>query len=208
MVENSENITPQIETNFENTEDTTPKTDTIRVKFNKEFKDIPLDDATTLIQKGMKFDLIFKDYETLKNLSAQNDKSVEEFLSDIKKNILDKRISELTEKCSGDREFAEKIAELENKNEISALRGFDELKELFPEIKSENDLPEEIIEKATLSGKTLTDEYLRYLLFKERALKQAKKDIKLAENSVIGSQINRSVKENPETAEFLKGLWK
>ena len=208
MAENSEIITPKAPNNTETPEDTTPKADTIRVKFNKEFKDVPLEDATTLIQKGMKYDLIFKDYETLKNLSAQNDKSVEEFLSDINKNILDKRISELTEKCSGDREFAEKIAELENGKEISAFRGFDELKEIFPEIKSENDLPEEVILKASLSGKTITDEYLRYLLFKERALKQAKKDIKLAENSVIGSQINRSERENPETAEFLKGLWK
>ncbi|MBQ6826210.1 MAG: hypothetical protein IJP34_06100 [Clostridia bacterium] len=208
MAENSEITTPEIENEMEAVEDTTPKTETIRVKFNKEFKDIPLDDATTLIQKGMKYDLIFKDYETLKNLSAQSDKSVEEFLSDINQNILEKRIAELTEKCSGDREFAQKIALLERGKEAHATRGFDELQEIFPEIKKESDLPEEVIEKAKLSGRALTDEYLRHLFFKERALKQANKNKKITENSCIGSQINRDGSDNPEAVEFLKGLWK
>ncbi|MBR6509413.1 MAG: hypothetical protein IKT38_02265 [Clostridia bacterium] len=208
MAENSEIITPENENKMEAVEDTTPNTDTIRVKFNKEFKEIPLEDATTLIQKGMKYDLIYKDYETLKNLSAQNDKSVEEFLSDINGKILEKRIAELTEKCSGDREFAQKVAELECGKEVSALRGFNELQEIFPEIKKETDLPEEVIEKAELSGRALTDEYLRYLLFKERALKQANKNKKLTENVCIGSQINRDGRDNPEAVEFLKGLWK
>ena len=208
MAENSEIITPENENKMGAVEDTTPNTDTIRVKFNKEFKEIPLEDATTLIQKGMKYDLVFKDYETLKNLSAQNDKSVEEFLSDINGKILEKRIAELTEKCSGDREFAQKVAELEFGKEVSALRGFNELQEIFPEIKKESDLPEEVIEKAKLSGRALTDEYLRHLLFKERALKQANKNKKITENSCIGSQLNRENRENPEAVEFLKGLWK
>ena len=104
----------------------------------------------------------------------------------------------------------EKETELQEKLELSEelKETFKELNESFPEIKSIEDLPESVIENAIKSGKPLLDEYLRYRLLQEKAVKENVSAQKNAENSSVGSQLNKSRGENPETAEFLKGLWR
>ncbi len=104
----------------------------------------------------------------------------------------------------------EKETKLQEKTELSdeVKETFKELKDNFPEIKSIEDLPESVIENAKQSGKPLLDEYLRYRLLQEKAIKENVSAQKNAENSSVGSQLNKSRGENPETAEFLKGLWR
>ena len=104
----------------------------------------------------------------------------------------------------------EKETELQEKLELSdeLKETFKELNESFPEIKSIEDLPKSVIENAIKSGKPLLDEYLRYRLLQEKAIKENVSAQKNAENSSVGSQLNKSRGENPETAEFLKGLWR
>lgn len=104
----------------------------------------------------------------------------------------------------------EKETELQEKLELSdeLKETFKELNESFPEIKSIEDLPKSVIENAIKSGKPLLDEYLRYRLLQEKAVKENVSAQKNAENSSVGSQLNKSRGENPETAEFLKGLWR
>lgn len=86
--------------------------------------------------------------------------------------------------------------------------GFHEVKENFPEIKSIEDLPDEVIENAVNSKKPLLDEYLRYRLLQEKAVKENLSAQENAIKSSVGSQQNKAKGENPEAAEFLKGLWR
>ena len=86
--------------------------------------------------------------------------------------------------------------------------GFHEVKENFPEIKSIEDLPDEVIENTVNSKKPLLDEYLRYRLLQEKAVKENLSAQENAIKSSVGSQQNKAKGENPEAAEFLKGLWR
>lgn len=195
----------------ENCEDTIPSQQeeiTIPIKFNKEMKNLTVAEAGALAQKGMKYDLICDDYEILKGLSRECGKSVTEFLEQLKTDQHNKRVEELTEKCGGDQAFAQHIIELENNTVVNEVNGFSELKKHFPEIKSPEELPQEILESAKLKGSLLLDEYLRYLLAEKKSSEDAAKAGKAAENASVGSQLNRKGAESDEALEFLRGLWK
>ena len=117
-----------------------------------------------------------------------------------------KRKKELTEKCGGNEEIADYVIKLENgtKNDM----GFNELKKEFPQIGDISDLPEEVIENSELKGTMLLDEYLRYLHNEnKKAADAAVLQQNIAESSV-GSQTDCKGGTDPETAEFLKGLWR
>ena len=85
---------------------------------------------------------------------------------------------------------------------------FSEVKENFPEIKSIEDLPDVVIENALSSKRPLLDEFLRYRLLQEKAVKENLSAQENAMKSSVGSQQNKAKGENPEAAEFLKGLWR
>jgi len=180
---------------------------TIPVKYNKEIRQLDVETASALAQKGMKYDVISEDYNTLKALAAEESKSVPQFLADLKNSRIEIRKNYLTEKCGGDSQLAEHILNLE-KNSVKTDGGFSELNSLFPEIKTEDDLPQEVVDNSQLKGTLLLDEYLRYRLSNERRQKAAEMHRKRTENQSLGSQINRKGAESPETEEFLKGLWR
>ena len=194
----------------ENNEDTTPlnRQVTVPIKFNKEIREISLEEAAVLAQKGMKFDLISDDYKVLKSLSIKNNKSVTEFLDDLKTREYNKRASELCEKCGGDEELVKHIIELEDKQDTTELCGFEELQKYFPNIKTKEDLPFAVRESAELKGSLLLDEYLRYLLNQKVENNKAIKLNRFSESASIGSQLNRNGNITPEASEFLRGLWK
>lgn len=168
-------------------------------------KEMP-ENVRELIKKGMKFDIISDDYARLKGLASDEGQSVSELLTALEGKRLDKRKSELTEKCGGNGEMAEYILGLEGASRDTT--GFDELKKEFPEIKVLEELPGSVIEKAELRGTRLLDEYLRYLHNLQKNADKALKNSLLADKMSIGSQTDRSGGINPETVEFLKGLWK
>ncbi len=188
-------------------EATTPPNIVIPVKFNKEIKELTLEEATLLAQKGMKLDLIAKELELLKNLSGQEGKSVPQFLQQLQLEKNEKLRESLMEKCSGDQELVEKIILLEHKAP-SQVSGFDEVKQYFPNIKSLEDLPEAVVEAAKLKGTFLLDEYLRYLLAQKKRQEKSIKNQEKTENLSLGSQLNRSRPTSIESEEFIKGLWK
>ena len=180
----------------------------ITVKFNKEVKQLSLEEATVLAQKGMKYDLISKDYAILKKLSESEGKSVTAFLESLKAAIFENKKQKLAEKCGGNEELVAHILKLEEeKNEENDL-GFSEVKEYFPQYKSIDDLPGRVVEASKLKGTFLLDELLRYRLVEKKKIDAAIKNQKSNELLSIGSQVNRKGAENPEAAEFLKGLWK
>lgn len=197
--------------NTENNEDTTPSNGeeiTVPIKFNKEIREIPLEEASALAQKGMKFDLISEDYKTLKVLSQKNNKSVREFLEFLKLEDYNKRANELCEKCGGDEALAQHIISLENASIGKSLRGFEELQSFFGEIKTTEDLPLSVRESAELKGSLLLDEYLRYLLNEKREKEKAVKANLFSKEASIGSQQSRKGNITLEASEFLRGLWK
>lgn len=202
---------PGSETQDEITQDTdtTPEENEIiiPVKYNKEIRNLGIKEAASLAQKGMKYEVIQKDYEQLKELAQKENKSVPKFLSDLNEMQIENRKRELTEKCGGDSDFAEHILRLESEN-FNNSNGFDELKNLFPEIKTLEDLPQKVLENSKIKGTLLLDEFLRYRALQEKREKSLKKSQEKAENLSIGSQINKVGSISPETEQFLKGLWK
>ena len=112
-----------------------------------------------------------------------------------------------TEKCGGDRELAEHILELEKGIKDNLASDIEEVREFFPEIKSAEQLPKEVLENSELHGRSLLDEYLRYSLKEKRLREEAIKNQKFAEGASSGSQTDRAGGESPEALEFLKGLW-
>lgn len=207
----NEEALPQAETKTtEINKETTPEQDAkifIPVKYNKQVMNLDVESASELAQKGMKFDSISKDYEILKQIAIDSGKSVSEFVCDLQIDTLNKKKNQLTEKCGGNEELAEHILELESKK-TDNVRGFGELKEKFPEILAIENIPECVLENAKLRGSLLLDEYLRYKLEEEIAIKNSAIKQQQAQNASTGSQLGKKGNENPETAEFLKGLWR
>ncbi len=157
-----------------------------------------------LEKKASEYDAVKSNYELLKKLAEKEKQSVTEFLSALEKNRKKLRKEELLSGCGGNEEMAEYVLGLE-KSVFD--NGFEELKKEIPEIKELSDLPSKVIENAKLKGSMLLDELLRYRFAEARAEAFAKTQLKKAENSSVGSQTDRKGGINPETAEFLKGLW-
>ena len=189
--------------------DTTPKSEEpikIPIKFNKETRNLSLEEATTLAQKGLKFESIEKEYNLLKQLALRENKSIPLYIAELDRRYNEEKKQYLTEKCGGNEEIAEHILSLEN--EKKAGDGFDELTSAFPEIKSKENLPREVLDNAELKGTLLLDEYLRYLLSQKRNAQTVARKQREGEKSSTGSLINRRDSQTSETEEFLKGLWK
>ncbi len=188
--------------------DTTPdKTTelTVPIKFNKETRELSLEEAAALAQKGLKFEAIENDYKAIKDLAAKENKSVPEFISVLCLNQNEAKKQNLKELCGGNEELADRILKLEENTQKDM--GFEELKSAFPKINSIEDLPESVTENAKLKGTLLLDEYLRYRFWeqrkaKETALKQ-KENTASSTGSLKGTQSNI----NPEAQEFLRSLW-
>ena len=180
----------------------------IPIKFNKETKNLTVEEASRLAQLGLKYEAVSKNYDTLKGLAQKENKTVSGFLEEIKKSGVEKRRLELLEKCGQDALLAEHILRLEQKEEIQSDRGFAELQQYFPNIKNPEDLPQRVTENAELKGTLLLDEYLRFCLEEQQRVKEAARLQKNAVNSSIGPQQSRSGAVDPEAAEFLKGIWK
>lgn len=178
----------------------------VPVKYNKQILNLDIETAGNLAQKGLKFDSISDDFEKLKKLALGEGKSVKEYINALEENVLNSKREKLAEKCGGDVELVEHILKLESAQN-QQFRGFDELKAKFPEIKDLESLPESVLQNAQLKGSLLLDEYLRYKLEQEMAVKNNNLQQTRAKVSTTGSQQSKKGNYNPETIEFLKGLW-
>jgi len=200
---------PQAENETEKNEDTIPQEKEkifVPIKYNKQIINLDIESAAELAQKGLKFESISKDFESLKQIANSKGKSVSEFISELQNDSFDSKKQQLLEKCGGDEAFAEHILELE-KGALKDLRGFEELKEKFPKFKTLESLPESVVENARLKGSLLLDEYLRYKLEQEIAIKNSQLKQQQARMASAGSQLTKRGNDNPEAAEFLRGLW-
>ena len=209
MNENENKVTtPQETEQNENAPTTAPQVEEpfVPVKYNKEVINLSLEKAGELAQKGMKFEALSDELSLLKELATKSGKTVMHFLSSLKLQSDDAMVNSLKEKCGDDAALLNEVTKLFSKNE--ADDGFAELQKHFPEIKSREALPQSVLENASLCARPLLDEFLRYRLLQEKAVKENLLSQQRARLSSTGSLINKSGGENPEAAEFLKGLWR
>ncbi len=178
----------------------------IPVKYNKEIINLNFERAGELAQKGMKFEALSNELELLKQLANDSGKTTYKFLQELKNEKCNSKRNSLIEKCGDDTALADEVNRLYGQSEIDD--GFDEVKANFSEIKCREDLPESVLENAKLSGRQLFDEYLRYRFKEEMAIKQNILAQQKGKETSTGSQLNKTRGENPEAAEFLKGLWR
>lgn len=185
---------------------TTPQNQmVIPVKFNKEVRNLTIEEATLLSQKGMKYEAIEKQWERLREFAKEDNSSTADFLDALEKRRTEKRLEELTKECGGNSEMAQRIIELEKKSDTT-LRGQNEFSEYFPE-KAVEDLPEEVLSRARQNNSNLLDEYLRFeARARLDALREEKQRQENAESSV-GSQKDSGIYRTPENEEFIRGLW-
>ena len=89
-----------------------------------------------------------------------------------------------------------------------AVKGLDEVLREFPEFRSKEDLPGEVIAAAEERNSNYFDEYLRYLYRQQQQILKAKQQNESARAASVGSQ-SRFVGEeiSPSAEEFIKGLW-
>ncbi len=179
----------------------------IPIKFNKEERELSLEEATTLAQKGLKYDMITPEFDRLRILAQHNGKSVGEFLSMVEGNLRKEHRDEILSKCGGNEEFTDNFINMEEK-----LLGDDgqikELKEFFPEISGYDELPKEVIARSREKGSRILDEYLRYLhtlKMQKKASEEKEKDVKKHTLGSLKTEDTGAV--DPVRNMFLKGLW-
>lgn len=178
----------------------------ITLKFNKEIREIPLDEAVTLAQKGLKFDKISPELERIKALANKKGMSIGDFIGEIESSAENSRRKELLESSGGNEELTEHILNLE-KSANAKGDSFEDLRREFPEIKSSEQLPEEVLEQLDLVGGNMLSAYLLYLhrqevLARESLLRQEENRA-----AALGSQQKNAPEKTDANEEFIKGIW-
>ncbi|MBQ7725842.1 MAG: hypothetical protein IJT66_01725 [Clostridia bacterium] len=176
----------------------------IPIKYNKEIRQLTPEEAGKLAQMGLKFEAISGEYEQLKRLAAENGQGVPAYLASLEKNRAESRKKQLTDLCGGNTEMAEYIMGLEKPE--TEEQDFQELTKEFSQFKTKEDVPEEVRERARLTGRPLLDEYLRYRHENARKARRADDERQHADFTSIGPQTDRGGTLDAAAAEFLKGL--
>lgn len=179
----------------------------IRVKFNKEIRELSTEEASVLAQKGLKFDTVSGELERLRALAKSSGKNITDFITEIENQQRNAHKNALMESCSGNSELVDRIIELEGGMATEEIMGLDELMREFPEIKSASDVPESVLEQVEIKGGNLFDAYLRYLHQQTRQAIRHLEERKKTEQSSVGSQTGSGITAADTNEEFIKGLW-
>lgn len=206
MEENTTLAAPEAEQDFsaaeaENQPAPAQPQPTVSVKFNKEIKTLTAEEAATLAQKGLKFQMIENDFLKLKDLAAKQNLSVPKYLSELEKQGAKARKEQILSEYEGSEALADRIVELEGGNKDD---GLDELREYFPTVKDLSDLPRAVVESARLRGENLLNAYLKYRLVKKRRAADERLFEKEAANASVGSLKSAAGYDGDE---FIKALW-
>lgn len=179
----------------------------VRVKFNKEIRELSMDEASALAQKGLKYDTVSGELERLRVLAKSNGKNITDFITELENQIRNAHKNDLMESCSGNSELVDRIIELEGGKQADEILGLTELINEFPEIKSVKDVPEAVLSTVEMKGGNLFDAYLRYLHQQKRQAKRHIEESAKTAKSSVGSQLGRDFDESVISNEFIKGLW-
>jgi len=180
-----ETTQPQVETAQETTEATAPQT--IKVKYNKKEMELPYDEAVTYVQKGMNYDKVNEELQSLKNDEAlkfldsvafEYGVSRTEVAKKWKDELTANKVSEYAEKNSIPEEIAKELLEAKQEREhfkqqyqsIEQQKKAQELidnqikdfREAYPDVK-DADIPDGVLENCKENGIPLKIAYKAYL---------------------------------------------
>lgn len=179
----------------------------ICVKFNKEMRELSMDEASALAQKGLKYDTVKDELERLKKIAASSGKNITDFITEMENQKKNAHKNDLLESCSGNEELVNRIIELEGNSVNDEILGFSELRNEFPNIKEIADVPGEVLEEIEIKGGNLFDAYLRYLHKQTRQATRYMEQKNKTEQSSVGSQLGHGSTVSNANEEFIKGLW-
>ena len=103
------NEIPAAENNAVTTPQSAAEDITIPIKFNKEIRHISAEEAASLAQKGMKFDMISSDLERLRHMASVNGSSITDFITALEENQAQAKRLKVLEECGGNEQLADKI---------------------------------------------------------------------------------------------------
>ena len=203
---------------------------TVPIKFNKESRQLSIEEAAVLAQKGLKFDSMKGVMDKLAYLSASTGKSAEQLINSVLE-ANEQALSDKVRKLAGNDETlyskllalehgkyqkafdrvvaAQNAAEQERvkSDNLRVAEEFVELKKEFPEIGEIDSVPEQVLRAAYEDGVKLLDGYLRFKHSEEKKIMAAQKSGAAAAQSSTGSQKTaQSAAESVEDA-LIKGVW-
>ncbi len=177
----------------------------VEVKVGNEIRKLSPQEAADYAGKGFLYEELDTDITRLRNMACEKGQSIAEYLDALQTAQEEKRMQQLMEQCSGNKELAEHILKLEKGNKTDA--SLEELQSFFPEFDVREKIPESVRRAAEIKGTRLLDEYLRYCLKEERCRHSAEQARNAATKSSIGSQSRYTGGADPVHTEFLKALW-
>ena len=184
---------------------TDENTGSLTLKFNKEVRQVPYDEAVTLAQKGLKFDKISGELERLRFLATKKGKNIADFITELETLEAEKRRAELIDGCGGNEQLAEHILSLEGKK--ADENSFSALQKEFPEIKSMEELPDEVISALELTGGNALSAYLLYLHRQEKICQESRLKQEMSNAASVGSKQGAAPDKSGGIDEFIKGIW-
>lgn len=221
----AEGTTPQAQTEQD------AQTITVPIRYNHESRELTLDEARELAQKGLKLDELSPALDKIRYLAAANQKSVQEMV-DALAEAQDKQLyNSILEECDGNEALAKRLYEAEkdkwdaryastkqeeakapekDKADLTArLAGeFGELKAEFPDLAEFKQVPRPVVEMAVGKGITLIDAYLRYQHAEQKKLTAAKAAQEAAAKASPGSQAaGAGETTNPAIDAMMAGVW-
>lgn len=220
--------------------DTTPAADegetvqkpvTIPIQYNHESRELTLEEAQALAQKGLKFDELTPTLEKIRFLAAANGKSLQDMVDALVESQ-DKQVYQaLLEECDGNESLANRLFEAEKakrqslyedsrrqetaaaqkaKDDLAARLAteFLELKAEFPELSEFSAVPGSVLDMA-VKGVNLTDAYLRYQHTESKKAAAAEASQEAAAKASAGSQAAGGGETvNPTIDAMLAGIWR
>ena len=203
---------------------------TIPIQYNHESRELTLEEAQSLAQKGLKFDELSPTLEKIRFLATANGKSMQEMVDALAESQDKQLYQSILTECDGNEAIAQRLFDAEKAKRQSlyednqkqaaaaqekekadlAKRLADEFVELhreFPELAEFSAVPKAVLD-AAVKGKNLTDAYLRYQRAESKKVSAAKATQEQAAKVSAGSQAEGAGETtNPTIDAMLAGVW-
>ena len=183
---------------------------TIPIQYNHESRELTLEEAQTLAQKGLKFDEVSPTLEKIRFLATANGKSMQEMVDALVESQDKQLYSSILAECDGNESIAQRLFDAEKLKRQTAAESaqkeataaqekekadlakrladeFVELQREFPEMAEFSAVPKSVLD-AAVKGKNLTDAYLRYQRAESKRVSAAKATQEQAAKASAGSQ--------------------
>ena len=203
---------------------------TIPIQYNHESRELTLEEAQTLAQKGLKFDEVSPTLEKIRFLATANGKSMQEMVDALVESQDKQLYSSILAECDGNESIAQRLFDAEKLKRQTAAESaqkeaaaaqekekadlakrladeFVELQQEFPELAEFSAVPKAVLD-AAVKGKNLTDAYLRYQRAESKKVSAAKATQEQAAKVSAGSQAEGAGETtNPTIDAMLAGVW-